>query len=143
MNLQIDPSLSTGRHTLVRRRILLEIFIGLLMYAMPTLAFANPSFEAETKVIAAARADGTLIGFAVTCNVLKSDVSSLATKLEAASLELAESNSVTINLAEYREFVAEGIDSTRLFASQVAPGSEAFERNCWEIREKVRGIVGK
>lgn len=130
MNLQIDLSLSTGRPATVRRRILVEIFIGLLTYAVPTLASANPSFEAETKIIAAARADGTLIGFAVTCNVLKSDVSSLATKLEAASLELARSNSVIINLAEYREYVAEGIGSTRLFASQVAKGSEVFERNC-------------
>lgn len=105
-------------------------------YALIFLLCACGSAAAQTpddvrrQVLREAGADGALIALALHCKHSKDAVNSLADKLEALTMALARSKSVTLDGATYYDLVHDGFLHTRDVLSVADAGEATHREQC-------------
>jgi len=102
------------------------------------LACAGAAWADEMQVQGLAQGDGSLIALASICKLSRDEIAALAAKQEADTLARARAEGVAMDSAGYREYALAGLRSTAALVSQIQPGTESFESNCRDVREKVR-----
>lgn len=93
-------------------------------------ALAQTAEENRAQVLREAGADGVLIALALHCKHPKDAVNSLADKLEALTMALARSKSVTLDGNTYYDMVHDGFLQTREVLSVADAGEAAYRDQC-------------
>ena len=102
----------------------------------------SAAFEDHRQLIATVSAKGILYGFARTCQLPAPLLEALLQKQFAASRDLARTKVPAYTQDDLEKDFGRGIEKSFRFSSAMAPGSAAYKRNCKEIDEKARAIVG-
>lgn len=126
-------------HAFFEHRRLAQAVV-LTAFAMPVLA-AAPNKQDEQKLIAKVFSDGTLFGFAKRCQLPEADLKALYDKQFASSREIGMAKVPTYSAKHFRRDFQTGINTANRFAASSKAGAKARERECVEVREKVRSIV--
>ena len=115
---------------------------GILVFAcVPTVVTAASPQEDESRLIAKVKADGTLFGFAQTCNVPKEDVKRLFNLNLASTREFFQTKVPHYTPDQFKADFRSGIEIAQSFANNTDPDSEPYKRNCSEIRQKVASLL--
>jgi hypothetical protein len=93
-------------------------------------ARAQTAEETRTQVLREAGADGALIALALHCKHPKDAVNSLAEKLEALTMALARSKSVTLDGNTYYDLVHDGFLHTREVLAVADAGEATYRELC-------------
>jgi hypothetical protein len=115
--------------------------IPLALGPLPSDAANAGNKQDEKKLIAKVFADGTLFGFAQLCKVPERDLKKLYDKKFATSREFGMAKVPQYSQKNFRTDFQNGIAAADKIAASVGPTSEAQQRNCAEVREKVQAII--
>ena len=120
------------------RHGVLAVFLS--VFAAASLA-AAPDKSAEQRLIAKVFTDGTVFGFAKTCQVSEADLKTLYDKTFATSRAIGIAKVPHYSQAEFRRDFQNGIITADQFSASVAPDSMAAKKNCEDVRIKVKSVV--
>lgn len=122
-----------------RQRIVLAMFLSIS--GMPSIA-AAPNPQAEKQLVAKVFTDGTLFGFAKACKVSEPELKVFYDKTFASSRRLGMSTVPHYSQQDFRRDFQNGISTADRFSASVAPTSKAYIKNCEEVRQKIKSVVG-
>lgn len=112
----------------------------LVILALPSVA-ATPATPAQKQLIAKVFTDGTLFGFAKACELSEPDLKALYDKTFASSRQIGVAKVPQYSQQDFRRDFQSGIATADRFSASVKPSSEAYKKNCEDVREKVNSII--
>lgn len=127
-----------------RRHSVLALSIALFATS-PLAANADkadkPNKAAEKKLIAKVFTDGTLFGFAKTCEVSEPDLKRFYEITFASSRAIGVAKVPQYTQSHFLRDFQNGMDTADRFSASVAPTSKATLKNCDDVRAKVKAVV--